>query len=83
MRTEETIAINEKLEIVKLTNQRFKAPGGHYRPTGYAFRHPELGYPSFDGELPYRPKGGKAVLQETLDLGGFVNFNGVSWVKEI
>ncbi|XEC97035.1 hypothetical protein AB6A23_11120 [Paenibacillus tarimensis] len=83
VRTAQTVEINSKLQIVKLSGQRFKVEGGYSIPKGYAFFHPELGYFAFDGELPYRPRGGKQVLQEILDTGGLLDFAGCKWIKEM
>lgn len=81
MRTKETIEINKKLEIVKLGTQKFKTIGGYYQPTGYAFRHRELGFFAFKGDYPYIPRGGKQALQEILDAGGFLSFDNCKWIK--
>ena len=89
MRTSETTAINSKLEIVKLSNQKFKVPGGYVIKKGYALHHPALGFfcwpnPNKDGHiLPYTPKGGKATLQEILDTGGFLSFENSIWMMEV
>lgn len=85
----DTFAINSKLEIVKLTNERFKVQGGYVIKKGYAFRHPSYGFfswgtPDKDGHiLPYTPKGGQKVLQEILDAGGFTSFKGCKWIMEV
>ncbi|BFH18180.1 hypothetical protein J6TS7_29260 [Paenibacillus dendritiformis] len=80
-----TVAINSKLKIVKLTNCRFsmKSMTGYYNVNGFALHHSQLGYVSFDGEVPYIPRGGEEALQSILDEGGFVEFNGMHWVQEI
>ncbi|GAC44060.1 hypothetical protein [Paenibacillus popilliae] len=69
MSTPKTVAINSSLEIVKMEECRFKALSmlGYYKVSGYAFRHPELGFVSFDGEIPYIPRGGKRTLQSILN----------------
>lgn len=64
MRTEETIEINNRLEIVRVENQRFKTLGGYFKPEGFAFLHPKLGYFSFKGDIPYMPKGGKPLCRK-------------------
>ncbi|GAC41979.1 hypothetical protein [Paenibacillus popilliae] len=49
MRTSKTLAINSNLKIVKLEVCRFRTLSmlGYYKVSGYAFRHPELGFVSF------------------------------------
>lgn len=81
MRTAETIDINKRLKIVKVENQKFKTIGGYFKPEGYTLLHPELGYFSFKGDVPYMPKGGKQVLQDIMDAGGFLNFDNCVWLK--
>ncbi|MDN4090905.1 3-isopropylmalate dehydratase [Paenibacillus polymyxa] len=83
MRTPETIAINDQLQIVRLQNTKFQAPNGYWLLDGYALHHPSLGYVSFDGETPFQPGGGKATLQSVMDLGGFVSFEGMYLVKSL
>lgn len=80
MRSEEIIAINDKLEIVK-ENAIFRMgkKDGYYSVRGFTLRHLKLGYISFNSETPYNPGGGKSIL----NAGGFVSFEGMSWVKEI
>lgn len=82
-RSAETKAINAKLEIVKLNGERFKVPGGYVRPDGYCFRHPKLGFLSFQGDkpIPYRPIGGRGALHSILDGGGFLDFDSIVWIK--
>lgn len=79
-----TKQINAGLQIVKLGEIKFKAPGGYYKPTGYALRHPELGYFAFSGEdTPYTPKGGRKALKQILAAGGMLNFDTCTWLQEL
>lgn len=77
--------LNTGLKIVKLKDTRFEMASklGYYKANGFALHHPELGYLSFDGEVPYIPRGGKPALQSILDAGGFVGFDGIHWVHEM
>lgn len=78
-----TQQINNELQIVKLGSQKFKTVNGYYQPKGFALKHPELGYFSFDTEYPYSPKGGKKALQSILDQGGLLNFDNTKWLQEM
>lgn len=75
--------INSELKIVKLGTQRFKTEGGYYQPEGYALKHPELGYFSFEADHPYNPIGGRKALKSILDAGGFLNFDESRWLQEM
>lgn len=89
MRTAQTIEINSALKVVKLDRQKFKVSCGYVIKRGFALHHPSLGYFCFndkdkDGHiLPYTPMGGKKVLCEILDEGGFLHFDNCVWVKEM
>jgi hypothetical protein len=76
-----TIALNKALIIVKLNGEKFLAELGYYQPKGFALKHPTLGFVSFDGKYPYALKR-KSTQQEILDDGGFVSYEGMSFVKE-
>lgn len=82
-RTNETKAINNKLEIIKLEGQKFKVPSGYIMPTGFTLYHPEFGYFSFDGDIPYIPSGGRKTLKSILGAGGMLDFNNSFWLKEM
>ena len=76
--------INSELKIVKLNGQKFAARGGYIKPDGYALQHPNLGFLSFKGSLgPYRPVGGKKVLESILSDGGFVHFDNNDWLQPL
>ena len=75
--------INSQLRIVKLGNQKFAAEGGYYKPTGYALKHPTLGYYSFNKETPYNPIGGVKALKLIKESGGILNFDNCNWLKEM
>lgn len=83
MRTQETIAINSNLSIVRLNGKtKFKAPLGYYAPTGYCFKHPVKGYLAFaDEEVPYIPCGGKRALTSIMESGGFLDFDNAVWLQ--
>ena len=85
MRTQETIAINSALTIVKLTGEiKFKHPLGYTTPCGYCFKHPEKGYFAFEGNTyPYIPCGGRMALISIMEQGGFLDFNNAVWLQPI
>lgn len=78
-------AINKALEIVKLGTQRFIVNGGYIMPTGYAFKHPTLGYLGFKDrpDCPYIPLGGQNALKEIQASGGFTSLEGIIWLQEM
>jgi hypothetical protein len=78
-----TQQINSQLKIVKLGDQKFKKEGGYYKPTGYALKHPVLGYFSFDKDTPYNPIGGRKALKNILESGGLLNFDDCRWLHEM
>ncbi|MCY9763181.1 3-isopropylmalate dehydratase [Paenibacillus alvei] len=75
----------ELLNIVQLKDTKFEMRSklGYYKVNGHVLHHPEYGYVSFDGEVPYKPCGGREALQCILDDGGFVSFEGMHWVHEM
>jgi hypothetical protein len=78
-----TQQINSQLKIVKLGDQKFKTEGGYFKPTGYALKHPELGYFSFDKDTPYNPIGGRKALKKILLDGGLLSFENSRWLQEM
>lgn len=42
----------------------------HCFPRGWAIKT-DSGFVSFDGHMPYMPKGGKKALQSIIEAGGF------------
>jgi anaerobic glycerol-3-phosphate dehydrogenase len=81
-----TQQINSELKIIKLGTQKFKTALGYYQPTGYALKHPELGYFSFEEDkkdYPYSPVGGRKVLKSILEAGGLLNFDNAKWLQEM
>lgn len=81
MRTQETIKTNEELKIVRLKgNVKFLDTDGYYLPTGYCFLHPTKGYVSFDGVVPYIPRGGKKALESIVESGGFLEYDSIKFV---
>ena len=76
--------INSQLVLVKLNGQKFPTVDGYYKPTGYALKHPELGYFAFEGyDYPYTPVGGRKALKAILDAGGFLSFDDSKWLQPI
>jgi hypothetical protein len=81
-----TKQINCELKIVKLGTQKFKTEGGYYQPTGYALKHPVLGYFSFtedNKDYPYNPIGGRKALKSIMEAGGLTSFHNVKWIQEM
>jgi hypothetical protein len=74
--------INEGLKIVKLNNQKFLGLKGYYMITGYCLKHDTYGYVAFSDSpfYPYIPGGGRKVLQNILDGGGFNSFDGMLFI---
>lgn len=75
--------INSKLQIVKLNDQKFPTVDGYFQPSGYALKHSELGYFSFNTDYPYSPKGGKKALKSILEAGGMLNFDNCRWLQPL
>lgn len=75
------IEINAGLKVVKLDGEKFKYKTGFYICEGFALKHEELGFVSFDGILPYRPHGGKKALTQILKDGGFLEFDTIKFLK--
>jgi hypothetical protein len=83
-RTTETISINSKLKIVKLSDQKFSHPAGYVMYKGFALYHPTLGFFGFKGDgKPYTPVGGKKALQSILNDGGLLSFDDSIWFLSI
>jgi hypothetical protein len=81
-----TQQINSELKIIKLGTQKFKTEGGYYKPTGYALKHPTLGYFAFaedNNDYPYQPTGGRKALKNILEAGGLLNFDNAKWLHEM
>lgn len=85
MRTQETIAINSALKIVRLKGEvKFKHPLGYITPYGYCFKHSEKGYFAFEGDTsPYIPCGGKKALVSIMEHGGFLDFDNAVWLQPL
>lgn len=89
-RTAETQAINASLVVVPAHVMRdfgFVDDSGEIvTNTGSAaLLHPSLGFVCMpdDGGIPYNPVGGAEALAETLQAGGFLNFDGFRFVWPI
>ena len=71
------------LQITRLKGEtKFKHPLGYTKPTGYCFKT-DKGYLSFDGIIPYIPRGGKKALESILAQGGFTDYNNVIWLTPL
>ncbi|WP_405169325.1 3-isopropylmalate dehydratase [Paenibacillus sp. FSL H3-0286] len=81
LRSPETILINSKLQIIKLSNQKFRLTKNSYiMPSGYALYHPTFGFFGFKSDKkPYSPVGGKKALQSILNDGGLLDFDNSVW----
>ena len=78
-----TKMVNSKLQIVKMSNQKFAVPGGYMMLKGYALYHPVFGFFGFKGDnKPYTPAGGKKTLQSILNEGGLLDFTDSEWWTE-
>lgn len=85
-RTAETIALNNRLEIVNLKDYRFNTPKGICEMRGFAFYIKGKGFVKFkadDDFVPYSPIGGKKALQSILDSGGFIEYDSLEFVNAI
>ena len=81
MRSQRTIQINSELKIVRLKgNIKFLDVDGYYMPKGYCFKHPKMGFVSFDGVMPYMPQGGKNALKSILEQGGFLDYDTITFL---
>ena len=84
-----TIAeLNNSMVISKLDNEKFTCKGGYMQTTGYALKHPELGYISlneydkYGNLIPYIPCGGRKALKEIIKTG-FISLEGMQFIKPI
>lgn len=82
--------INSNLQIVKIDGKKFGNKDAYIQPKGYAFFCGGLGYLTFIDDYkkgfpkkPYAPNGGKNALQEILDCGGFLDYEGIEWIQEL
>jgi len=85
-RSEETIALNESLEIVDISDMKWVSECGKgyhmassYDKDKWAFKTSK-GYYSNDGYYPYCPQGGKKALKEILSVGGFLSYDGKHFI---
>lgn len=85
-RTPETIALNNRLEIVNLKDYRFNTPKGICQMRGFAFYIKGEGFVKFKADelpIPYSPIGGKKALQSILNSGGFLEYDSLEFVNAI
>ncbi|AVM69730.1 hypothetical protein C3V36_11065 [Lachnospiraceae bacterium oral taxon 500] len=78
------------MEIRRLKNAKFGTKRIAIIVTGWAFYVEGKGYLAFSNSVdrygiivPYIPQGGKLALQAILNGGGFTNFDGIEYVKEL
>lgn len=71
-----------KLEIVNIKGLKFEGENGYYMAskTSWAFKT-KHGYLSNDGVFPYVPAGGKKALQSILDCGGYISYDGITFIN--
>ena len=82
-RTADTIALNARLQIVRLDQYEFDTPKGRATVRGWGFLIPGLGFVKFKHDadaVPYAPCGGKSALQSIIDDGGFVSYDDIEFV---
>lgn len=82
-RTADTIALNARLQIVRLDQYEFDTPKGRATVRGWGFLIPGMGFVKFKHDadaVPYAPCGGKSALQSIIDDGGFVSYDDIEFV---
>lgn len=82
-RTADTIALNARLQIVRLDNYEFDTPKGRATVRGYGLLIPGMGFVKFRHDadaVPYSPNGGKKALQSIIDADGFVSYDDLEFV---
>lgn len=85
-RTPDTIALNARLQIVRLDSYEFDTPKGRATVRGWGFLIPGLGFVKFKHDadaVPYSPIGGKDALQSIIDSGGFIEYDSLEFVNPI
>lgn len=75
------------MKIVKLKNEKFGNALIRRCVSGYAFYQSGKGYVAFSKKrdgfgilIPYIPIGGRKALQNIIDTGGFIGFEGMEYV---
>lgn len=85
-RTPDTIALNERLQIVPLDDFTFDTPKGRATVRGWGFLIPGMGFVKFkhdkDG-LPYAPCGGRKSLESIINDGGFISYDDLEFVNPV
>lgn len=83
-RTADTIALNERLQIVRLDNYEFITPKGRATVRGWGLLIPGMGFVKFKCDaVPYAPNGGKRALQSIINDGGFVSYDDLEFINPI
>lgn len=85
-RTQETIEMNNQLQIVKINNFQFRHPLGTVSCKGWAVCIPGKGFLKFKSDnnfLPYVPIGGKKALQSIIADGGFIDYNDLEFINPV
>lgn len=79
-----TKQLNKALEVVRLDGVQFNTPNGVAKIYGYGFYVAGKGYLQFNTDvIPYTPCGGKEVLENIVQAGGFLNYNNIIFVQPI
>lgn len=82
-RTADTIALNERLQIVRLDDLKFPTPNGYAQKRGWGLYIAGKGFVKFktdEGFVPYAPIGGRKSLQSILDSGGFIDYDSIEFI---
>lgn len=71
-RAADTIALNTRLQIVRLDDFKFDTPNGRATVRGWGFLIPGMGFVKFkhdDDAIPYAPCGGRKALESLTGRG--------------
>lgn len=82
-RTADTIALNNRLQIVRLDDIKFPTPNGYAQQRGWGFYIAGKGFIKFKADqsfVPYAPCGGKSALQSIIDDGGFLEYDSLEFI---
>lgn len=85
-RTADTIALNARLQIVRLDDFTFDTPKGHATVRGWGFLIPGMGFVKFkhdDDAIPYAPCGGRKALESIINDGGFISYDDIEFVNPV
>lgn len=85
-RTADTIALNERLQIVRLNDFKFDTPKGCATVRGWGLLIPGKGFVKFkcdDDALLYAPCGGRKALESIINDGGFISYDDIEFVNPV